>query len=146
LVVDTRPLLIKDFESRSMSKTFNRPLCLLSRPPYKIFKEPLLSNRRHFCTVYEGECYIFRIKPAAGLRSVARNNKATRLLTRPGWTTKSSAKDLILHVVKLQSASKPPQLLWDGRCWPSKVLGQRPIRIQLRRTGGNHPVLAWILT
>lgn len=41
----------------------------------------------------------------AGLRSVARNNKATRLLTRPGQTTKSSAKDLSLRIVKLQSAS-----------------------------------------
>ena len=39
------------------------------------------------------------------LRSVDRNNKATLLLTRPGRTTKSSAKDLSLRIVKLQSAS-----------------------------------------
>lgn len=40
-----------------------------------------------------------------GLRSVARNNKATRLLTRPCRTTKSSAKDLSLRIVKLQYTS-----------------------------------------
>ena len=31
-----------------------------------------------------GKMEIFSTKLAAGLRSVARNNKATRLLTRPG--------------------------------------------------------------
>ena len=45
----------------------------------------------------------------AGLRSVARNNKATRLLTRPGQTAKSSAKDSSLRIVKLQSASWTPR-------------------------------------
>jgi hypothetical protein len=41
----------------------------------------------------------------AGLRSAARNNKATRLLIRPDQATKSSAKDLSPHTVKLQYAS-----------------------------------------
>lgn len=37
-----------------------------------------------------------QIERPTGLRSAARNNKATRLLTRPGPTAKSSAKDLSL--------------------------------------------------
>ena len=36
-------------------------------------------------------------KLATGLRSIARNNKATRLLTRPGWTTKSSSTLEVPH-------------------------------------------------
>jgi len=48
--------------------------------------------------------------------------------------------------VKLQCASSPPGLPpGDGR-QPAKVRGQRPIRIRLRRAGGNRPFLAWILT
>ena len=43
-------------------------------------------------------------RAGAGLRSVARNNKATRLLTRPGRATKSSAKDSPPRAVKLPSA------------------------------------------
>ncbi len=43
---------------------------------------------------------------SAGLRSAPRSNTATRLLTRPGWTTKSSAKDSSPRVTKLQSASR----------------------------------------
>ena len=82
----------------------------------------------------------------AGLRSVARNNKATRLLTRPGQATKSSAKDLSLRIVKLQSASWGPRLPRSPRRRPARILGQRPIRIRLRCAGENHPVLAWILT
>ena len=82
----------------------------------------------------------------SGLRSVARNNKATRLLTRPGQTTKSSAKDLSLRAVKLQYASSPPGIPPEDGRRPAKVRGQRPIRIRLRRAGGNHPFLAWILT
>ncbi|KAL0283480.1 UNVERIFIED_CONTAM: hypothetical protein Sradi_7227000, partial [Sesamum radiatum] len=35
----------------------------------------------------------------------ARNNKATRLLTRPGYTSKSSAKDSSQRAVKLLSAN-----------------------------------------
>ena len=42
---------------------------------------------------------------STGLRSVDRNNKATRLLTRPDATTKSYAKDLSPRMVKLQCAS-----------------------------------------
>jgi hypothetical protein len=82
----------------------------------------------------------------AGLRSAARNNKATRLLTRPGCTTKSSAKDLSLRIVKLQFVSSTPGLLPGAGRQPAKVQGQRPIRIRLRCVGGNHPFLAWILT
>ena len=87
-----------------------------------------------------------QIKLAAGLRSVARNYKATRLLTRPGQATKSSAKDSSLRAVKLQYASWRPRLPRDHRRQPAKVPGQRPIRIRLRRAGENHPVPAWILT
>ena len=42
---------------------------------------------------------------STGLRSIARNNKATRLFTRPGCAAKSSAKDLSLRTVKLQCAN-----------------------------------------
>ena len=41
------------------------------------------SRRCHWQTRKWGEC-LYSTKLAAGLRSVARNNKATRLLTRPG--------------------------------------------------------------
>ena len=86
-------------------------------------------------------------KLAAGLRSVARNYKATRLLTRPGQTTKSSAKDSILRTVKLQYASQQPLFPRGCRCRPAEVLGQGPIRIRLQCAGTIiHPVLAWILT
>ena len=60
----------------------------------------------------------------AGLRSVARNNKATRLLTRPGQTTKSSAKDLSLRIVKLQFVSSTPGLLPGIGRQPAKVQGR----------------------
>ena len=46
-----------------------------------------------------------------GLRSAARNNKATRLLTRPGDTSKSSAKDSSQRAVKLLSANYLSRLL-----------------------------------
>src|ERR1044072_9543448 len=41
----------------------------------------------------------------AGLRAAARNKNATRLLTRPGYTSKSSAKDSSQRAVKLLSAN-----------------------------------------
>ncbi|KAM0721562.1 hypothetical protein Q7P37_002487 [Cladosporium fusiforme] len=47
----------------------------------------------------------------AGLRSAARNNKATRLLTRPGHTSKSSAKDSSQRAVKLLSGNYLSRLL-----------------------------------
>jgi hypothetical protein len=39
-----------------------------------------------------------------GLRSAPRNNKTSRLLTRPRWTFKSSARCLTPLIVKLQYA------------------------------------------
>jgi hypothetical protein len=78
-------------------------------------------------------------KLAAGLRSAARNNKATRLLTRPGLTTKSSAKDLILRTVKLQSASWRPRIPRGRPRRPAEVLGRRPIRIRLQCAGEHSP-------
>lgn len=47
-------------------------------------------------------------RDVGGLRSIARNNKATRLFTRPRRTTKSYARDLTPRMVKLQSAGWPP--------------------------------------
>ena len=52
-----------------------------------------------------GRLYISNKSGGNGLRSAARNYKATRQRTRPWRTTKSSAKDLSLRKVKLQSAS-----------------------------------------
>lgn len=52
-----------------------------------------------------------QIEPTTGLRSAARNNKATRLLTRPGRTAKSSAKDSFQRAVKLQSGRHRTPLL-----------------------------------
>lgn len=66
--------------------------------------EPPLEDRR-LAGLTTGRESISTNLADAGLRSVARNNKATRLLTRPGQTTKSSAKDLSLRIVKLQFAS-----------------------------------------
>ncbi len=43
----------------------------------------------------------------SGLRSAARNNKATRLLTRPVPTSKSSARDSSQRAIKLQYALRP---------------------------------------
>jgi hypothetical protein len=71
----------------------------------------------------------------AGLRSAARNNKATRLLTRPGHAAKSSAKDLSQRAAKLQSAGQGRRLPRRPRCQPAEVRGLGPIRIRLRRTG-----------
>jgi hypothetical protein len=65
-----------------------------------------------------------QIKAASGLRSVARNNKATRLRTRPGRSTKSSAKDLSLRTVKLQSASREASLRETPHRRPAVVLGR----------------------
>ena len=73
-----------------------RPWCTSDLPPS--------TNRRMSGPATGRECISTNLADA-GLRSVARNNKATRLLTRPGQTTKSSAKDLSLRIVKLQSAS-----------------------------------------
>ena len=52
-----------------------------------------------------GRCVSRNKSGGNGLRSAARNNKATRQRTRPYRATKSSAKDLSLRKVKLQSAS-----------------------------------------
>lgn len=72
----------------------------------------------------------------AGLRSAARNNKATRLLTRPGYTSKSSAKDSSQRKVKLQYVDAEPEVFPTGTgCQPATIQGQRPIRIQLRCAG-----------
>ena len=60
----------------------------------------------------------------AGLRSAARNNKATRLLTRPGRTAKSSAKDSSQRAVKLQSGDSPTRLPRVGGYRPAKVQGR----------------------
>jgi hypothetical protein len=65
-----------------------------------------------------------QIKAASGLRSVARNNKATRLRTRPGRSTKSSAKDLSLRTVKLQSASRGAPLRGTPHRRPAVVRGR----------------------
>ena len=80
-----------------------------------------------------------------GLRSAARNNKATRLLTGPFRTAKSFAKDLIPRVLKLQYAKYhlTLQAKWNNRLlrfeaeaysYPSTTCGRY------------HRVLAWILT
>ena len=53
---------------------------------------------------------VIQIGPTAGLLSAARNNKATRLLTRPGRTSKSSAKDSSQRAVKLLSGNYLPRL------------------------------------
>ena len=60
----------------------------------------------------------------AGLASTDRNNKATLPFTAPGRTSKSSAKDLSPHEVKLQSASWQPALRAGGRRWPAGALGR----------------------
>jgi hypothetical protein len=65
-----------------------------------------------------------QIKAASGLRSVARNNKATRLRTRPGRSTKSSAKDLSLRTVKLQSASRGAPFRGTPHRQPAVVRGR----------------------
>ena len=49
-----------------------------------------------------------QIERTAGLRSAARNNKATRLLTRPGPASKSSARDSSRRAVKLRCALADP--------------------------------------
>ena len=118
------------------------PLPRAGLPPIGGTPPPLAASQAGKSTKWEG----LSTKLAAGLRSVARNYKATRLLTRPGQSTKSSAKDSILRTVKLQYTSQQPLLLRGCRCRSAKVLGQRPIRIRLRCAGGIHPVLAWILT
>ena len=48
---------------------------------------------------------LWEIEAKQGLPSADRNNKATLLLTGPFRTAKSSAKDLIPHVSKLQYAN-----------------------------------------
>ena len=53
-------------------------------------------------------------RTGAGLRSAPRSNKATRLLTRPGRTTKSYARDSSPRAVKLQSASWDPPRFRGG--------------------------------
>jgi len=75
----------------------------------------------------------------AGLRSAARNNKATRLLTRPGPTSQSSARASSRRAVKLQYRAA------SSAACPSKVLAV-PILIRVRRAGEDRPVPAWILT
>ncbi len=87
-----------------------------------------------------------QIRRPTGLRSVARNNKATRLLTRPGPTAKSSAKDLSLARCKIAirwlsdlrfRGSPAASLLRSGA-------GAYPHPPSARR--GESPVPAWILT
>ena len=59
-----------------------------------------------------------------GLRSAARNNKATRQRTRPLGATQSSAKDLSLRKVKLQSAGWATRFPRGARRRPAKVRGR----------------------
>ena len=54
---------------------------------------------------------VYKSGRQTGLRSADRNNKATLLLTRPGRTAKSSAKDSSQRAVKLQSGSHRRALL-----------------------------------
>ena len=59
-----------------------------------------------------------------GLASADRNNKATLLLTRPYRATKSYARELSLHKVKLQSVDEDLEFSNLGsRCRPAKIQG-----------------------
>jgi hypothetical protein len=59
----------------------------------------------------------WEIEAKKGLPSADRNNKATLLLTGPFRTAKSSAKDLIPRVSKLQYANyhRPLRERWKNR-------------------------------
>ena len=79
-----------------------------------------------------------------GLGSAPRNNKATRVLTPPGRTSKSSARVSSRRVIKLPCARARPHFQRPSR----GPTGPRPepIRIRVRRAGEHRPVPAWILT
>lgn len=105
-------------------------------------------NRLHcFITIcfFTWKRYYEKSRQSKGLPSADRNNKATLLLTGPFCTAKSSAKDLIPRVSKLQYAKYHLTLLVRRnnrrlRCeagaysYPSTTCGRY------------HRVLAWILT
>ena len=79
-------------------------------------------------------------RTGTGLRSAPRSNKATRLLTRPGRTTKSYAKDSSPRAVKLQSASWDPRRASAGAPSPAcSGAWPKPIRIRLRTCGKRSP-------
>ena len=79
-------------------------------------------------------------RTGTGLRSAPRSNKATRLLTRPGRTTKSYARDSSPRAVKLQSASWDPRRASAGAPSPAcSGAWPKPIRIRLRTCGKRSP-------
>jgi hypothetical protein len=69
---------------------------------FSFWHSPPVPHTRRYT---DGERIFSQILPAAGLRSVDRNNKATLPLTRPGRTNKSYAKDLSPRIVKLPFVS-----------------------------------------
>ena len=85
------------------------------------------------------------IKAEEGLPSADRNNKATLLLTGPFRTTKSSAKDSIPRVSKLQYASHRRALRARRKF---RLLGYEAEAYSYTSTtcGRYRRVLAWILT
>ena len=87
----------------------------------------------------------WEIEAKKGLPSADRNNKATLLLTGPFRTAKSSAKDLIPRVPKLQYANYRHPLPWQRT---SRLLRCEAGAYSYSSTacGRYRRVLAWILT
>jgi hypothetical protein len=87
----------------------------------------------------------WEIEAEKGLPSADRNNKATLLLTGPFRTAKSSAKDLIPRVSKLQYANYHRPLPGRRR---NRLLRYEAGAYSYTSTtcGRYHRVLAWILT
>ena len=80
-----------------------------------------------------------------GLPSADRNNKATLLRTGPFRATKSSAKDSIPRVLKLQFANRRP--LFHGGRHVCRLGCEAGAYSDPSTTSGRyHRVLAWILT
>ena len=115
-------------------------------PPWKGLKKKIRHHAPPGGPPWKSALEGLQIRRPTGLRSVARNNKATRLLTRPGPTAKSSAKDLSLARCKIAirwlsdlrfRGSPAASLLRSGA-------GAYPHPPSARR--GESPVPAWILT
>jgi hypothetical protein len=100
---------------KTQGKTHLKPGGLLLTSSTSPPEDPLLADR----TVG-----VVTNRAGAGLGSVDRNNKTTRPLTPPVQTTKSSAKDLSPHTVKLQYASWRDRFPRPLRRQPAEVQGR----------------------
>ena len=108
-----------------------------------VYNDQIHNSPKSDCS--EAAVFVWEIEAKKGWPSADRNNKATLLLTGPFHTTKSSAKDLIPRVMKLQYTEDRRTLRAHRK---NRLLGYEAKAYSYTSItcGKCRRVLAWILT